>query len=210
MATSAQQGPRRRPARRGEGERLRGEIVQAALDLLAESGDTTSLSLRSIARRVGVAPTSIYLHFPDLDALVHEVKTRLFDRLVSSADLDPAHAGDAPLDRVVARAHAYVEFGMAEPGLYRVMFASPMLPPGYLAEGAYIGQPAFEALRADVAEVCGPAVADLVSVHVWTALHGVVTLRTARTAFPWPEMREQVDDLVHRLVGPPPTPRARR
>lgn len=46
----------------------RDRLLEAALD--ATEGDTFSnLSLRSIARRVGIVPTGFYRHFPDMDAL---------------------------------------------------------------------------------------------------------------------------------------------
>ncbi|MGZ4452897.1 MAG: TetR family transcriptional regulator [Nocardioides sp.] len=49
-------------------ERTRRAILDAALDLTAESG-LTSLSLRSVAKEVGVVPTAFYRHFDSIDAL---------------------------------------------------------------------------------------------------------------------------------------------
>src|ERR1700729_2893185 len=50
---------------RGQGDRLRREIIDAARDILAETGNVDRLTLREVARRVGIAATSVYLHFPD-------------------------------------------------------------------------------------------------------------------------------------------------
>src|SRR5579859_429691 len=66
-------GVRRRRNRRGQGERLRDEVIAAAGALLAESGDAGRLSLRGVAKQVGIAPTSVYLHFPDVEHLVAAV-----------------------------------------------------------------------------------------------------------------------------------------
>jgi AcrR family transcriptional regulator len=192
---------RRSPARRGEGERLRGEIVDAALRLLAETGNTATLSLRAVAREVGVAATSIYLHFPDIDALLLEVKTQLSERLARTECMAADAAGPDPFDRLLAMAHGYVRFGIEEPGLYHVIFSSPTLSPKYLQMGSYIGREAFERVRQEVAALVGEQTSHLVTTHFWTALHGLVVLRTTRTRFPWPELDTEVEDLTRRLVG---------
>lgn len=191
---------RRPPARRGEGERLRGEIVDAALRQLAETGNTATLSLRAVAREVGVAATSIYLHFPDRDALLLEVKHQLSDRLARSEQDAAEAAGPDPLDRLLAMAQRYVRFGMDEPGLYHVIFSSPSLLPKYLRMGGYLGIEAFELVRREAAALVGEDDSHLVTTHLWTALHGLVLLRTTRTNFPWPDLDAEVEDLVRRLV----------
>src|SRR5438034_11416804 len=77
--SSAAQSARRGRSRRGEGERLREELVVAATGLLAETGDLGELTLRAVARRVGIAATSIYLHFPDREGLYQAVIARAFE-----------------------------------------------------------------------------------------------------------------------------------
>ena len=62
-------GPRR-PNARGQGERLRQEIISAAARMLGDLADDEALSLRAVARAVSISPTSVYLYFPDRDALV--------------------------------------------------------------------------------------------------------------------------------------------
>ena len=69
---AADQAPaaRRRPrSRRGDGGQLREEIIEAAREILAQTGSLDALTLRGVARRVGIAATSIYLHFPDTEHL---------------------------------------------------------------------------------------------------------------------------------------------
>ena len=65
--------PRRARARRGEGPRLREEILAAATRLLAETGDEEAVSIRAVAEAVGVTPPSIYLHFADKTELIFAV-----------------------------------------------------------------------------------------------------------------------------------------
>ena len=68
-------------APRGSGDRLRDEILDAATELLLETGHARSVSIRSVAQRVGVTPPSIYLHFADKDALLDAVCARYFEKL---------------------------------------------------------------------------------------------------------------------------------
>lgn len=195
-------GPRRHPARRGEGDRLRGEIVAAALRLLGESGDLNALSLRAVAREVGVAATSIYLHFPDLEALLRDAKVELMNDLFTALQRAASEAGTDPADRLHAHGRAYLRFAAERPGHYRVMFQSRMVEAPYLPPGAtYVGAEAFEAVRAAVAAVIGDDDALMVTLHFWTALHGMVMLRTDRRNFPWPDLEDELDDLIRRLVG---------
>ena len=52
-------------------------IIDAALKLSAERG-FSSLSLRSVAKKAGIAPTSFYRHFADMDELGLEPVTRRY------------------------------------------------------------------------------------------------------------------------------------
>ncbi|TQS41011.1 TetR/AcrR family transcriptional regulator [Cryptosporangium phraense] len=189
---------RRRPARRGEGDRLRDEIVLAACALLNESGDPGTLSLRAVARKTGVATTSIYLHFEDLTSLVRAVKSRWLDMLADEVEAAASEAGDDPRKRVRAIAHAYVDAAMREPARYRVLFTAELTPP---APGVpYLGVQAYNSVLARVRQAVPEAEADMITLQFWCGLHGLVTLRQARPKFPWPDLEGQVDDLVTRLI----------
>jgi AcrR family transcriptional regulator len=194
---------RRRRARRGEGERLRAEIVDAACRMLAETGAVGELSLRAVARAVGVATTSIYLHFERIDELVLAVKRRYFEEFGEALDVAAGQAGEAPLARARARAHRYVGYGLANRGRYWVMFSSETLPSHLTPGRGYIGAEVFETVRDEIAAAVGPDVdADLLAIHFWTAMHGIVMLRTARRNFPWPDLDHQIDHFIERILGP--------
>jgi AcrR family transcriptional regulator len=195
---------RRSRARRGEGGRLRHELVAAASRLLRDTGDLSAISLRGVAREVGVAPTSVYLHFPDLDSLVTAVRKQRFADLIEAMEDAAEQAGRDPVTRVRAGAHAYVRFGLENAGHYRVLFQSlPAYPAEHVA--GFPGDATFVRVATDVGAALGPDAdgdeAALVTTQLWTALHGLVTLRTARVWFPWPVAEQQVDDLVRRLLG---------
>ena len=59
MVSVSMGGLRRSRAPRGFGDRLRDEILDAATELLLDTGHARSVSIRSVAQRVGVTPPSI-------------------------------------------------------------------------------------------------------------------------------------------------------
>lgn len=116
--TTAAAHPRRR-ARRGEGERLREEILVAARELLADTQDADAVSVRSVAERVGVSTPSIYLHFSDKAALLDAVCEAVFadlDKLMEEA----AAETDDPFDGLRVRGLAYARFALDNPEQYRL------------------------------------------------------------------------------------------
>ena len=83
-------------ARRGEGEQLRDDIVEAATTLLLSTGNEEAVTIRAVARAVGVTPPSIYLHFADKNALLMAVCRQTFEHL--DEHIEAAVAGvDDPL-----------------------------------------------------------------------------------------------------------------
>lgn len=107
----------------GHGDRLRSEILAAAADLLGEIGTVDGLTLRGVARHVGIAPASIYAHFPDKSGLVDALVEYVFDQLVEQlrqAERDNSHH-DAPT-RLRAQLRAFCHFSIVSPGLYRMLF----------------------------------------------------------------------------------------
>src|SRR6516164_7110103 len=88
--------------RRGQGELLREEIVAAACRMLEELGDDQALSLRAVAREVGIAATSVYLHFADLEALVVAALESSHAALTAAIDDAETAAGPDPVARLRA------------------------------------------------------------------------------------------------------------
>ncbi len=193
---------RRAPARRGEGGKLREDIIETTSRLLAEEGNPDALSLRAIARDVGVATTSIYLHFPDIESLVTVVKEQHFAELTGELWHAAEQAGDDPFERLLAMAHTYVRYGLDNPGHYRVLFSSTATSEPSDPQRQFIGEEGFDLLRDTLARLVSPDEdPTLVAVHCWTAMHGLISLRVRRRKFPWPPIDTQLEDLIRRLVG---------
>jgi AcrR family transcriptional regulator len=195
MTKSRQRNPR------GQGERLRDDIIEAASRLLTDPA-APPLTLRAVAREVGVAATSVYLHFDDIGSLTLAVVNHLFDELIRRqgeiTETDPRR-------RVLAGALVYCEFGLASPGHYQLMFATPLPLPEYTPEH-FPGWKAFQQLIERVAACIGTDPEDprafFTAQLIWQQLHGLVSLRISRSKFPWPPLEETVVTAVDRLLGP--------
>nr|WP_225955816.1 TetR/AcrR family transcriptional regulator [Amycolatopsis lexingtonensis] len=109
----------------GEGERLRGEILEAAGRLLAELGGEDGLTIRGVARAVGIAPASIYQHFSDRAELVRGLLDHEYARLAESMRVAEESVVETDaVGRIRAQIHAYCAFAMRNPGHYRLMLAN--------------------------------------------------------------------------------------
>ncbi|MER7516546.1 TetR/AcrR family transcriptional regulator [Streptomyces sp. NPDC126499] len=133
---------------------LRNALICAAVDLATEGGPERVV-LREAARRVGVSPTAAYRHFEgrgDLLAAVRDHARRaLADAMERTAARapgadDPVLAAEA---RLAALCRGYVDFAVAQPGLYRSAFTDLRTP----ADDAGLPGPAGDDSGACAAEV---------------------------------------------------------
>jgi AcrR family transcriptional regulator len=194
---------RRQRNPRGQGERLREDIIEAASRLL-EDPAAPPLSLRAVAREVGVAATSVYLHFDDVESLVRAVASHRFTDLIRAQDAARADLAD-PCDRLRAACLMYCEFGLAHPGHYQVTFTNPLPVGDDLPWEQMPGQKAWEHFVEGVAPCLGRASDDpeaaRTALLLWQQLHGIVSLRISRPRFPWPPLAETVTEALTRLTA---------
>jgi AcrR family transcriptional regulator len=205
LATTQQgrsKAPRQRNPR-GQGERLRDDIIEAASRLIADPA-APPLTLRAVAREAGVAATSVYLHFDDIQSLILAVAERRFGELVRLQD-DARNQPTDPCQRMRAGCLAYCEFGLAYQGNYQVMFTNPLPMPDDMAPEQFPGFAAFRQLIDGVADCIGAEPADprafFTAQLIWQQLHGIVSLRISRPRFPWPPLAEMVTAAVDRLLA---------
>ncbi|GIJ28093.1 TetR family transcriptional regulator [Micromonospora qiuiae] len=197
--------PGRRRNRRGEGGKLRDEIVNAAAALLDESGDEHAVTLRSIARRIGIAAPSIYAHFPDQPAIMLAVVNQEFDLLAVRLRTAADSAGHNARQRLLAVGHAYLDVARTHPGRYRIMFGGLWAAPA-IGESS-ITQEEMDSLGVEalavLTEVLGECVAagestsdDVESdaIALWLGLHGLAHQRAVIRKFPWPP------DIAERII----------
>ena len=109
------------PFPRGQGFRLRDDIIAAATAELERTDSEETIAMRALARRVGVAPPSVFIHFPGwtavIDAVVAEQLAVLLDQIETPAD----RAGTNPVGPLYAMCSAYTGYALAHPARYRVL-----------------------------------------------------------------------------------------
>lgn len=195
--------PIRPRARRGEGDRLRQEIIDAGKRLLFETGNQEAVTIRAVAEAVGVSPPSIYLHFPDKDALLLAVCEETFEAL--DEHIEKAAAGiDDVREQLRVRGKAYVQFGLENPEHYRILF---MTRPAALKPETEIPAPAAflhhveSVQRARDAGVLRQDVDLMIAaITLWSGAHGITSLLIAKPSFPWPDVDMLIDSVLANLV----------
>ncbi|MFF1757197.1 TetR/AcrR family transcriptional regulator [Streptomyces sp. NPDC058266] len=169
--------------RDGQGSQRRREIVTAVQRLLGEWGSSDRLTMRAVAKEVGISAPSIYLHFSDKTELVWAALEDRYGELAAQMTAAAALAGDDtdPRDQVRAQAHAYCRFAMSSPGHYRLMFevhqpaADPSRISGHPARLISAGLRA--ALRGCVDSGFGLSLpVEQATQTLWAGLHGMVSL----------------------------------
>ncbi len=156
---------------------LRQALVSAALAIVETEG-AAALTLRRIARDVGVSAMAPYHHFRDRAALVAAVAAAGFERLYAGKLEALGEAAGGPAAGLVAGSRAYVAFILDNPELYRLM-KSPELADRAafpeLAEAA--AQPAAR-LGAMIGELAatgrmGKISPDDAAQTLWALVHGL-------------------------------------
>lgn len=111
------------PERRYHHGDLRRALVDTALEVMREERNW-QFTLREIARRAGVSHAAPYKHFPDKGALLTELAMIGFDQLRTALIQAQSDAGGEPREALLPMARAYVDFGIANPALYSLMFGA--------------------------------------------------------------------------------------
>lgn len=172
-------------------------------------GSDEALSLRAVAREVGVSAPSVYLHFPDKEAVLLAVAAELFGDLQRTLDQAAADAGDDPLAALLARARAYVSWGLKHPGHYKVLYEGALLRRIAGPTQTALGRPALLALVADfqraVASGALPPFDDpeRTARLLWQAVHGATSLRINKPGVAWGEPEPDVEALVRAVLRLP-------
>ena len=157
---------------------LKAALVEAGVEILRGNGPE-ALTLREVARRAGVSQAAPYRHFKDRRELVAAVAERGFSRLGEAMHRAMESAGGRPGLRHVAE--AYVEFGLANPAEYRVMFGPEVAVTDDLPSLRETGRSVLSFVAEGLAGLqkaglVGPGDPWLMAVATWSTMHGLVTL----------------------------------
>lgn len=148
-----------------------------ALAIIEESG-LENLSLREVARRLGVSHQAPYKHFASRDHLLAEVVARAYAAFARHLDRRPRRKD--PFDDLREMGTAYVGYALAHPLHYRLMFGTPLPDPDAHPEMLRNARHAFALLREAIGELApNPAKrppADLDALYVWATVHGLASI----------------------------------
>jgi AcrR family transcriptional regulator len=189
---------------RGEGSKLRDQLLAATAEVLNEVGDADRASVRAIARRAGVSPTALYLQFPDRDSLVTAAVDAGFEtfntELMAAASID-----GTPVERLMEMGRAYLAFSEQRPALYAILFSTrrtlvdkdPEVNRDTALEGLI-------ALLLEINPALDEDAAGELSILIWATLHGYAMLRTLRRHLEWPEAESFLRRIVTAYAPPGP------
>ena len=186
---------------KGGGHERRGEILVAAAKIFNSLG-YDGATIRRIAEEVGLSSTALYMHFRDKDEILVEICEGAMEQLLGLGG-EIAARPLPPIERARAMIEAYVNFGLAEPSTYRLVFCSNgrHLSPRSQELVERLGDRSFAILLGVVTEIAAqgrlraatPAVAAQV---LWAAGHGLASLLITQTGRQW----SPAEDLTKTLL----------
>lgn len=161
-----------------ENPHLREACVQAAHAVIAEQG-VEGLSLRDVARRLGVSHQAPYKHYPSRDHLLAEVIRRCFERFAAALNARVRHAH--PLQDMHSLGSDYLRFALGQPLEYRLMFGTPWPSVADHPDLQRDARRAFDVLREALAPMYAGTGAssdkvDADALFVWSSMHGLATI----------------------------------
>jgi AcrR family transcriptional regulator len=173
---------------------MRALILDAARALFFEHG-LAQVTIRNIALAIEYSPRTIYLYFPNKDAILHTLQEEGFQTLFHK-QVETQWIPDS-LDRLKAQGIAYVMFALRNPEFYRLMFNVPVphSQGAASAPGTDYGQESYLFLQNNIKECMEKDVIpagdlQVATLTVWATVHGVSTL-VGRQALPGLPEEEQ-------------------
>lgn len=180
---------------------LREECVREAFAIVGEVG-VGGLSIREVARRLGVSHQAPYKHFSSSDALLAELVRRAYEEFAAYLEQRPK-TGVAHED-MHSLGVAYVQYAREHPMHYRLMFGTLLPAPGEYPETMAAARAAFQVLLGALAGVKAgrdEKEAQLDALFVWATVHGVATIQeTSVLEQLGMEERVQQEALPHALA----------
>ncbi|MDX1672902.1 MAG: TetR/AcrR family transcriptional regulator [Balneolaceae bacterium] len=163
---------------------LKRRILDASQELIVDGG-YQNLSLRKIARKIGVSATSIYLHFDNKDHLIHTLMEKSIDKLNRQL-MERAREIENPVSRLEALARTYIEFALENPREYQIIYlVSSDAMTRYPKEKFREARRGYEVLTRTIEEGVQSGLMEednprLASYSFWAQLHGVMSVVLSR------------------------------
>lgn len=200
-------------------------LIKEAMKFI-EANETELLSLRRLAREVGVSPSAVYNHFPDKNALMLAIKIRLYEQFNDYFE-DQYHPNEDSIQALLQMCLAYYHFAKEQPARFHILFSSTLPLEWSTQELVDVSCKGIVRLRKLVLAIfeqysipCGEEEVVNTTLLVWSQLHGIICLKNsggikaAVTYQDWPEscalsrdadverlIRSQVEMTVHAILN---------
>jgi AcrR family transcriptional regulator len=160
---------------------FRDRLCEAAAKLFAKKGPD-GVTMRELAKALGVSPMTPYRYFKDKDEILAAVRARAFDRFSDLLEKAYAKPGNA-VERAAAAGDAYVRFAFREPNSYRLMFDLSQPDedhyPDLVRATARARATMTQHIPALIAEGFLEGDPETIGHVFWAAIHGAVVLQLA-------------------------------
>ena len=157
---------------------LREKILESSRNVIFTEG-YSSLSMRKIAKLIGVSATSIYLYFKNKDHLVHTIIEESIEEL-SLAIEDGVNQVQGTLNRFQAIINSYVKFALANPEKYQIIYMIKSDAMGrYPKEKFRKARRGYALLESVIQQGIDEGIMELDRPHIaaysiWAQLHGII------------------------------------
>ncbi len=202
---------------------LKTACIDEAMAIVDEQG-LGKLSLREVARRLGVSHGAPYKHFPNRDHILAAIACRAYENFADYLEVRPrARSAHQDLHNLGV---AYIQYAFEHPLHYRLMFDSqlpnPEAHPDMLEKARYAFGLLERCVDAVHTELRGPGPHESTqhdALFIWSTLHGVVgamqsdAMKTIR--IPKHKLRQAIPQIMARVKrgvfgdAAPPVPRQR-
>jgi AcrR family transcriptional regulator len=154
---------------------LRDACIVAAQEVIAERG-IENLSLREVARKLGVSHQAPYKHYPSRDHLLAEVMRRCFQHFAAHLDARPRF--DDPEQDLESLGVQYLGYAHQHPLEYRLMFSTTWPESAEQLDLVSDATHAFDVLRGVLRRMHGDSpemreAVELDALYIWSTVHGV-------------------------------------
>lgn len=183
---------------------LREALVQCGLTILERDG-LAKLSLRKAAKLAGVSQTAPAHHFGDKSGLLAAIATEGYRELVRRR-LKALHNKKTPEERLRCILETYVEFAVARPAIFQLMFGPFISNYGKHPELIEACRASFNMVAQAVSEYLyakgfRPSDEQVFSVSAWVGVHGLAALLVNLSNAPITIRRVPISLLKKELVG---------
>jgi AcrR family transcriptional regulator len=201
VSTRVKPAARRKVGRPGDGEDVRGAILAATLRQLEVTGSPDRVTVAAIVDEAGCTPPSLYHYWPKRDLLLQEASVCGWAQFRASQTGAVADHRD-PVVRLRLRGRAYLDFALAKPALFRVLFLEPPVA-GPTEPPAETGD-ALQDLVTDVTAAMDSGQLRstdplATALALWSVMHGVAALWAVTPSLPT-DLAHAVADLAQDAV----------